>query len=1607
MQNGKEIRNRWQSRCLNAAVLCFILTVVGVSHAGTRARTPYYIVLCTDVSGSMNEHDPLYRDYEGKLSTFRDDAQTTFLGLLREFPSETYVGVCKFTDRITEALPGGTSARAQSKDALLRWQEVGSDWQDLREKINTQRSGSGGTRIEKALTWAHQRISSAREQHQAQGHGIVILLSDGDPDRAESRSKNELVVNTARELASDSISIYPIIINRASHRSGKLTQALTDEDLAAEKLMERVGACSRTQSYRITGTVDLLDIFLDILQVMPTPSPIPSAESFDVSKHHRTVVFIGPALKSVVITPNGSPPPQKRHELLLKNGHDPNSAIELQVVPLARWNIFVLRRPPDLDQIDRYWTGTWQPMSESARYDGRVYLITDFLARLTVEPVSPVWVDERIRVGALLTERPREMAEPNSEVPPLLSEDLSFSFSTLRGGRTSPIEVPTDKWDSASKTYWSQPFQVGAPGDYTVTCDCFDHSGVQPVLLDTFSLDLPVEPPPLSMVLRKTQTEEVVFPKAGDAASEVAACQGGEQLYAELQIAQRYAQTRIQAGYLYLDIKPSQQLAFQWDNDRFITDAFQLPEGDTRLAGFAQATLDTKGRLRELRLPGNGFVFPFNPAPLRLACGFSDKRDALWWGERHRQTVDISVYPVFDESAETITGLFPNDLTQASMTFFRGPDRDSMVVPLRCTLETLTKEGDKGGAQKIIGRYRFECNEPIPPSRRCTIDLGTVLTGLNAAITSYDVVDPVAQDIFAYGMFQAARLRHTGGVADTVYTNEPISFVANWASNQNVEHIAFAVYDLGGADAQQVAEVNLPLAQTQTHSEIKHAIGGLQGGRNYGVQIFTTLTPKGLEGPLTLALSGGTFRAQKRHLELAELVVKPALGENVSCYALEAIELPLQIYFTGYAADNSRHRQRLAEFKSSCRLTVGTDTGLQHDITETIEWITKSSTNAADLAKPYRMKGRARFTPQRTGLHTLKLSSEFAVQDADNKLHNLHQTSCRLPVKPPRFSVRVEELTPRINTSLFDSDKLVAGGQPTVPARNAYATRLRVYLDFSKTTKHMPALSLPVGIALNQQNPLVNRSERVFYEEALVNTSHNKLALSIDNPPLQAEGAYSLHVFALGPGQDDPRPELITPALVTIMGRADPCEVVAPGGFITHGVRQWPFVYHVPIQDSWSFSPMDLRFEFQFSGMEDTWLQGSMSVDPESRYVVVRSPEILPGLERVSSGPMQFRLRYLGADRVTWESRNIVQVVKPRLENVQVVLKQKQNEQMLGSNLIQAPFSLRLRPSFRQAPELIDWWSPKTIKAWTIRLTDYDQQTTGLSSDLVRWLMAWQSPGAIAGSDRVELQVLQTPRDIQEGIEILSKHYRRYRFWGWPRFVAGEARYATLISASYEESNTAAIPTETEDGKHVQNRVITEWSAPRIIRVEKPISIPVFWWLLGALLCVGGLAQTIRLYWVPAPEDLGLSVRLLSQGSVIDPHGANPLTANLKEQVPWAREVQLVAADLHGRFSGLGKAAPKLLAWVKVFLSRCFLARRGIWVQIRPRPNPNATDVKAALMGVWTDILQRKGIVWSSETGLDRLPEKNKMSKIAFRLTRKVDGIERALSVVVQIKRSN
>ncbi len=1554
---------------------------------------PYFIVLCTDVSQSMNASDPLFEDKAtGKRTTLRDDAQFTFLALLGENPTENLVGVCKFSDRISEGLPGGTSEIVPAGSALLTWQQVGADWQNVRERISTRKSDSGGTRIEAALQWARRRIGVAREQYRAKGHGIVILLSDGDPDHASHQMDGGPVLRAAADLASEDTRVYAIVVNAGSYRSGREPRRLRNADMVAEKLMDMIGDMTRGRTYRITATSSLLDIFLNIFQAAPGSPPISNTAIFDVSKHHRTVVFIGPSLESIRLEPAAGGTAGKPYILAVKDGLDEASGIDRRVVPLAKWNIMILRRPVEPGRLDGYWCGKWRPDGGGAggKYDGRIYLITDFLLRLEMEPQSPCWMDERVRIRAHLVDRPRVLGEQTEVVPPLRGKDLSLSFVAVRGQTAAPIAVG-DEWDPSERVYRSVPFQLSAPGRYTITCNCADRAQNREIPLGAFSTDVLVEPSPLSLVIHTASTGAVVFPR-GEDSSQGTTVQGGEEVYAELR---RQGDTTIEITDAQLHVAnmtPSQR-PFRPEAGRLVTEPFALPKGDKRLAGQAQVRLRVAEVARELDLPGDGFDF-FYETPQELTGQFSDQRTALWVGERHRQVLHLSVFPVFPDLADATSGLFPRELPRAVMTFLGDPVGEPVVLPVQCTLDGLTTE-KQDNAIRITGTYTLELGGVIPPSRRCEVDLGTILSGLQVRKKSYEVINPVSRRVFTYQVAQELDEQAQEGVAETLVTDEPIVFGAAWSPDQDVNRVTIEVREQEASGDRKSVLVVLPDAGTATSSRATRLLQKeLQKDKNYEVDVVIDCKPEGADKYTTIRLPGGAFKAIDRHLKLSQLVIGSGGGQDLSCHALETMQIPLRAYFTGYTPDNPDHNRLITDFKNSCRLTTTNDSGSQDDISAGMEW----TTSKEGPGRSYILEGQALYAPNRAGSHTVELTGNFDESGPAGQLRSILTAACRLSARAPRFTLKVLEIVSPDERVLFDSERLISGGKQPEPVHNSYATPLRILLDSSGAVGSSSEQPLKVSVALKRKNPTEAYTETVFFRELAFASGSEKAEILVDESPLAREGDYFLQLSTSAPGTGAAPLSLTTPALVTIGNRIVPEEVIPPHGFLTLATRQWPFSYRIPVQTSLPFRSADLTFEFQFAGMEDTWLTGVASVDEGGGFLRVRHPDFLPPLNGIVDGPMRFRLRCMDIDPVTWKSTSPIQMAEPYLEGIDLYWKKGANERILTGPdpALKPPFELWVRPRFRPAAELQGWWSTRQTEVSIVKTTGLAEGEPNDSPGLLMRTIALANAGR--KEDFAKIRLVQNPPGGQADAPDMSEAGST-RVWGWPR-VRHDDVYRILVWASYEERpfdisaagsrNPPALPRE-----------IKECMIAGTIHVKRPfLDIPLAWGLVLLVAAVGALAQITK-RWAPTLKSLGLRIYVKGD-AMVAPQESNSAEVSLAHETSWADEVQVYTQYLSSRHPGWSPATVRWLTQLTVLFRRLFLPRRRLCISVRPTVDSAARDVQMALVCLWTGPKRRHGALWSSMNGvIDLSRTRTEDQELELHLSYRVDPDPEKITVPV------
>ncbi|MEN6336971.1 MAG: hypothetical protein ABFE01_22165, partial [Phycisphaerales bacterium] len=962
--------------------------------------------------------------------------------------------------------------------------------------------------------------------------------------------------------------------------------------------------------------------------------------------------------------------------------------------------------------------------------------------------------------------------------------------------------------------------------------------------LGTFTTGLRVEPSPLSLALHKASNDQVIFPRGSDESPD-APVKGGELIYAELREEGSVPLRNIEAQMSLTNVRPGPRPFTEVSPGRRVTGPFELPRGDIRLAGQAEIRLTEGNMVRQLNLPGEFF---YGRGDMGLACQFSDVRQALWVGEYHRQMLTVSVFPVFADAAGTVEKMFPRELPQATMTFLDTADGSPLTLPARCVLGMLSRERQQN-ALRLTATYSLESLDPIPPCRRCEISSGSILTGLDAGRKQYAVLDAAQEGIFSYRVRQAGDEASPGGIAETLAANEPIAFSATRAVDQGIGDVVFEFCEQGAAADPNAARVLVPLSGTAANSQIERSMEKeLRSETNYDVYVYASVRPEGSDQELKLRLRGGTLRATERHLELQELAIGPATGEDLSCNAMETIRIPLQASFNGYRPGSIEHGRLINAFKDSCRLVATVDGDRQTDASASIHW-TKAEAAASDGAtQSYRLEGYGQYTPDAIGRQRVELSGEIEVPSADGKLRSVRSASCRLFAKEPRFRVRVRELTPRSERLLFDSERLASGGKPPEPIRNSYATQLRIALDFSRAVQDANQ-PLRAGLAVKHRSPSENFVDNVFSKEIEFKEGQETAEFTIDNPPLQETGEYFVQLQTAG--SDQSRVEFATPVLVTILDMNLPQEIIPARGFLTPMVRQWPFSYRVPIQPSWSFQPIDLRFEFQFAGMQDRWLEGVASTGNEGQ-LLVRAPDYLPACDSAAVGPMKFRLRYMGADRVTWESLSPIQIVKPCLEGMDLLWRKGENEHVSEEPdaKVRPPFALRVRPRFRSAAELQGWWSRQETRILVARAAGGIDDGMCTSPEYLERLT--QLAAASGGSPNASVRVFrsQNVEDEQSGIEVLREEAPRGRFWGLPRLGRRDV-YFVLASASYEERPSSAEA--ASPGVAASNRVITEWTPARAITVERPRDSPYLWWvILGATgVCVS--AQATRKRWVPAP----------------------------------------------------------------------------------------------------------------------------------------------------------
>jgi hypothetical protein len=1545
---------------------------------------PCYVIIAVDVSGNMESSDAPVSDSTGRRQTLRDEGQLIFLQLLPFLRSDLYVGVAHFSDRVRYALP------SEQTGPLLSWGQTFLTESACRNLVRpAEFQGAFRTDISESMSWASGRIAAARRQY-GDGPAKLIILSNGDPRdsaRELDRGRGPLL-SAARRFAEQRIQVYPVLINSASVRSTDRQARLSAQEIAAEDLMHSIASMTGGRAYRLAREFSFAEILLDVFGL-----GMQVRDDLLVSRHDWAIVAVGEPLASATVTPADAGP----RALTMDNSLEAVSGIRANTITSPRYQTTVLRRPETGDLVDRFWQGKWQlgPADGKSPPAVRIYRIPDFLVQLELGPELPWWLHEQVQVRARLLERHRKAAGPPATAPAASGQDLSIHVRVNSPDETSSMLLAQGRWTAPARLYETEVFTIGTPGLYKLSCELRHAIGDAHVSLLRLSDDVYVHSECVGIRVVSAATGELLGEVPPTAAATLNIdVPGGHDVQFQIVGKGEFKVTPL-AGTLHLE--PLTQTAWPLRADErgsLMVGPVRLVEQEERLTGWAELDVRTHAGVRRIRLPR--FDLAYRPAPMRIACTFTDPREALWVGEFHRQPLVISAFPVFDRFRDAILQQFPEALSQARI---RTVDMRSGTMqatgPESRLLERPQTQGHEGTT--VAATYFVESAIPVPMADRFEIDLGPAMENLQGTIRTYAVVDPVAQGLFRWAVTQPGQPQpRPGAVSETLFCGEPVQFHAEWRADQNISAVRF---EFPPSESDEPVFVDLPVAAGANKAEVEQAVSGLHPGQNLPVYVHVTMQPAGADRPLQIKLRGGQFRAEDRRIILEALTVGEGSPADIAAYAWEPVEIPLRVVFSSYVATDSRHHAAIEQFKRSCVVVVTSRTGEARDISDTIEWT--SVTPSEGPARRCELIGRAVYTPDTPGRATVDLSAETpAVQGASKLVPR--RAYAHVLARTPRLAVTIRRLTPTGEESVFDSRRWSTGEGGVSALFTRFSARLRVDVRSNDWTATGQSRPWQTTIRLLRR-PASTADWIAEFSDTGELTADGSFLREVQ---LADNGEYALEVTGYDSQSGRRTMFFLTPTIALIR----PHEVlpaVSPPAWLTSRVRQWPFAYQVTLQQEAAEAgpPQALAFQFQLPGQTDTWMEGTassiQSQRPEERQLLVRGPRFLPAARELRDGRMQFRLSSQGLELLRWECPDI-RVIPPVLERL--TLSHRSDAGPIDSSIHELTFDgsseLWVRPQFRAAPELEGQWVPSesTVYLWRRQEGESAGGPVGVRAiERLRELDATGAPrsdvrafptGTVAGTDAVQVMARRP----------------RLALLGWPRPPSSD-RYSLAACVVYrprdvsDAAGAGAMP--------VSDRTIAEWSDIYTVQLNTPWIVPVFWWPVAALLVVSIVAAVLRLF-VPNPSRLALDMRLEENVAVVEPVRLdNPVLVDLQE-TSLTRDVQLYTRYLASCWNqgAFKQGLALIVAPIRVLLRRALYPRRWAWAAVIPRIRGDARHVRTGLMCVWTGPGARGGRLWSCHDGVHHLPQEGQVKAVHLDLPYRMDNVDRTMRVTVRIRRT-
>ncbi len=1534
---------------------------------------PCYVVIAVDVSGSMESSDS--PESGGKRQTLRDEGQLVFLQMLPFLRSDLHVGVAHFSDKVRYSLP------SEDTGPLLPWGQTFLTESACRNMVRpAEFMATFHTDITESMGWSSGRIAAARRQH-GQGPAKLIVLTNGDPrDSARELERGRGPLQSmAKRLAEQQIEVYPILIDAASLRSPEKHARLSADEIAAEDLMQSVALTTGGKAYRLSRDWGFADILMDVFGL---GMQIRSSDGTDrvqgsdllVSGHDWAIVAVGEPVKSAIVEPVGGSD-KTRQTLAIDGNLEAGSGIRANVIASSWQQTTILRRPEAADFVGRFWQGKWTlgPADAKSSPVVRLYRVPDLLVQLELEPGLPWWRHEQVKARARLLERHKKGPDLRATSSAESGTELSIRMKAVSSDEKDSVVVDQGRWTLPSRLYETDPFTIGMPGLYKLTCELRHTVGDANVPLLRLANDVYVHSECVGVHVVNAATNEVLgdVPPTAEATLNVE-LPGGQDVYFRISGKGEF-KVEPQSGVLHLEPLAQADWSLRKDDQgSLVTGPVRMVEAEERLVGRAELEVRTQAGVRRICLPR--FNLAYLPAPLRIACRFTDTRDALWVGEFHKQPLVISAFPVFERFRDATLQRFPEALAETRTRTVDMRSGTTQVTGLQSrVLESAQPGGDQG--RTVSATYFVESAVPIPPADRCEIDLGAAMADLQGTTRTYAIVDPAAQGLFKWAVTQPGQSPRQGAVSETLFCGEPIQFHAEWRADQNISAVRF---EFPQADSNEPIFVEMPVAGGVNQADLEQIVSGLSLGKTLPVYVHVTMQPAGGDRALQIKLKGGQFRADDRRVVLEDLRAGEGGLTDITAYAWEPVEIPLRAVFTGYVPTDARHNAAIEQFKKSCVVTVASKTGDARNISNTIEWISVSSPEGP--AKRCELIGHAMYTPEVPGRASIEATADTpAVQGAGET--SPRRAYAHLLAKSPRLAITIRKLTPTGEEPVFDSRRWSMGEGGVSAFQTRFSARLRVDVRPSDWTATGQSRPWRTAIRLLRR-PTSDAEWFSEFSDANELTAEGSFLREVQ---IAGNGEYALEVSGIDPQSGRRTAFFITPVIASIR----PHEIkpaVAPPAWLTSRVRQWPFEYQVTLQQEAADASQSqaLAFQFQLPGQTQTWMDGTTSSapsqTPEARQLLVKGPKFLPVAQGLQNGMVQFKLSCQGLDLLRWDCPDI-RVIPPVLEQLSLSGRSTGDAIALtGAELVSdGSAELWARPQFRAAPELEGQWTPaeSTIYLWRCRAGE----SAGGQVD-VRFLENLQDQG---GSG---VQAFKAENPVANGAVKVMPRRARLSFLGWPRRPASE-RYSLVASVVYRPTGDTSA-----------DRMIAEWSDLYAVQLNTPWVVPLIWWPVIAIF-VAGIVTTILRLFVPNPSRLPLDMRLEENIAVVEPVRLdNPVLVDLQE-TSFIKDVQLHTRHLRSRWNG--NVLGFLVGPVWVLLRRVLCPRRWAWTAVIPRVRGDARSVRTGLMCVWTGLGARSGRVWSQRDGSQRLPEDGQVKMVHMDFPYRVDNVSRTMRVTIRI----